>query len=380
MSLYPAVLDLSTLDGTDGFQILGASRNSLAGTSVASFGDINGDGYADIVIGAFNALNDDGKRTGAAYVVYGHSGGSEPLVRLTHLDGDNGYAILATSHGLDGVNSYTGQSTVSLGDINGDGFADFMISAPFEDHDGIGKAGADYVVFGGPGGAPSLSVDDLNGTNGFAITADIRHEQFGAWIGAGGDINGDGYADILVADPNYNGAAGRIYVIFGHAGDYSAALNPLSLDGSNGFTIDGPPQQPPVSSFGIVETCVGDLTGDGIDDIVVSGFASAYFIPGSASGFAAVETPSSMGGYFVSSRDDSVLFAGGDINGDGYRDLIVGDPQLGQGETRFQGAAYIEFGGPSFTMTLTASDLDGTNGFSVSGLEQGDGKIGRAHV
>jgi hypothetical protein len=157
MAQFPPVINLSTLDGADGFRLDGIDGNDFSGSSVASAGDVNGDGFDDLIIGAFGADSN----TGESYVVFGKASGFTASLDLSSLDGTNGFR-------LDGIDAFdrSGWSVASAGDVNGDGFADLIIGAWVADS----SAGESYVVFGKASGfAASLDLSTLDGSNGFRL-------------------------------------------------------------------------------------------------------------------------------------------------------------------------------------------------------------------
>jgi hypothetical protein len=233
---FAAVFDLSSLSGTNGFKISGVAAYDRSGSQVSDAGDINGDGFDDVIIGAKYAAP-NGRWSGASYVVFGKASGFTPNLNLATLDGSNGFK-------LSGVAAYdrSGYSLSATGDVNGDGFDDLIIGASDADPNG-NDSGASYLVFGHASGfAANLNLSMLNGINGFKISGVGAGDHSGASVSGAGDINGDGFNDLIIgafgADPN-GSIFGAAYVVFGKASGFPENLNLSTLDGSNGFTLSG---------------------------------------------------------------------------------------------------------------------------------------------
>ncbi|QSJ15475.1 FG-GAP repeat protein [Nostoc sp. UHCC 0702] len=372
---FGASLNLLSLNGSNGFVINGINSGDFSGGSVSSAGDINGDGFDDLIIGAVTASPNGQFRAGSSYVVFGSSSGFAASLNLLSLNGSNGFVI-------NGINryDYSGSSVSSAGDINGDGIDDLIIGAP--------RARSSYVVFGSSSGfAANLNLSDLNGSNGFVINVS------GSSVSNAGDINGDGIDDVIIgapfADPNGQYNAGSSYVVFGSSSGFGASLNLLSLNGSNGFVINGIDAY---DASGSSVSNTGDINGDGIDDLIIGALGgdpngqnyagSSYVVFGSSSGFAASLNLSDLNGSngFVINGINRGNFSGfssisgaGDINGDGINDLIIGASAGNPNGQGGAGSSYVVFGSSSgFAASFNISSLDGSNGFVINGIDRLD--------
>ena len=140
-NFLPPVINLANLDGTNGFRLDGIDMFDSSGISVSSAGDVNGDGFEDVIIGASSADPNGNSRAGESYVVFGAAGGFAPSMSLAALDGTNGFR-------LDGIDAgdLSGTSVSSAGDVNGDGFDDIIIGAFGGDPNGNFNVGESYVA------------------------------------------------------------------------------------------------------------------------------------------------------------------------------------------------------------------------------------------
>ena len=386
-------LNLSDLDGVNGFVINGLDAGDYAGRSVSSAGDINGDGVDDVIIGASGANPNGVRGAGESYVVFGSrdigSGGS---LNLSDPGGVNRLII----NGID-PNDQSGNSVSGAGDFNGDGIDDVIIGAPRADLNSAESAGESYVVFGsrdlGTGG--SLNLSDLDGVNGFVINGIDQYDEFGNSVSNAGDINGDGMDDVIIGAPGAEPdepfvptqyAAGASYVVFGgrNVGS-SGSLNVSDLDGINGFAINGITGSD--DSGGSVSGA-GDFNGDGVDDMIIGASANydireSYMVFGGggvgADGSLNLSDLNGDNG-FVINRIDFGDFAGisvngaGDLNGDGVDDVIIGATGGDPNDVSNAGESYVVFGGNDVGDggSLNLSDLDGVNGFMINGIDQDD--------
>ncbi len=250
---FDATIDISTLDGSNGFRLDGERYSAFS--SVDAAGDINGDGWGDVIIGSEFVFSDD-NGSGASYVVFGRTTGFDATLELTSLDGSNGFR-------LDGApNDYLGSSVSDAGDINGDGFDDVIIGAAYADQNGH-SSGTGYIVFGkGSDFDALLELGNLDGSNGFQLTGSYEGDQLGSSVSGAGDINGDGFDDVIVAQRSYSQAPGLSYVVLGKASGFDATLNVATLNGSNGVILVG-------DSAGYSVSGAGDVNGDGFDDLLI---------------------------------------------------------------------------------------------------------------
>ncbi|WP_345940571.1 cadherin-like domain-containing protein [Nostoc sp. UIC 10630] len=356
---FGASFNLSSLNGSNGFVINGIDRYDRSGTSVSSAGDINGDGFDDLIIGANVASPNSQSAAGESYVVFGSSNGFGASLNLSSLDGSNGFVI----NGID-ERDFSGSSVSSAGDINNDGFDDLIIGAADASPNGQPFAGESYVVFGSSNGfGASLNLSSLDGSNGFVINGINEGDFSGGSVSSAGDINDDGFDDLIIgassASANGQNGAGESYVVFGSSNGFGASLNLSSLDGSNGFVINGIDNR---DLSGSSVSSAGDINGDGFDDLIIGASGSfpngenrageSYVVFGSSNRFGASFNLSSLDGSngFVINGIDAIGFSGspvssaGDINGDGFADLIIGAPFGSPNGQNGAGENYVVFG------------------------------------
>ncbi len=359
---FAANLNLSTLDGNNGFKLTGVASGDQCGYSVSAAGDVNGDGFDDVIIGARTA-DPNGSRSGATYVVFGKANAFAANLNLSSLDGSNGFK-------LSGVASpdESGLSVSAAGDVNGDGFGDVIIGARLPSPNGA-NSGASYVVFGkATGFAANLNLSTLNGSNGFKLSGVATHDYAGSSVSAAGDVNGDGFADLIIgaggADLN-GSSSGASYVVFGKASGFTANLNLSTLNGSNGFSLSGVAAD---TFAGKSVSAAGDINADGFGDLIVGapdfGSGASYVVFGKASGFTANLNLSTLNGSNgfklsgISGRSGWSVSAAGDVNGDGFDDVIVGAYTA----DFTSGASYVVFGRGAAVSISDASVVEGDTG------------------
>ncbi len=389
----PANLDLSSLNGANGFVIDGADAGDASGFSVSDAGDVNGDGYGDVIIGAVRADPGGRDTAGESYVVFGQPAGFAPSLDLSSLTGANGFVL----NGVDPGDA-SGVSVSGAGDVNGDGFDDVIIGATSAGHDGLAYTGESYVVFGKASGfAPSLDLSSLNGADGFVITGADAYNFSGYSVSGAGDVNGDGFDDVTVgayyASPDGRSHAGESYVLFGKGSGFAPSFDLSSLDGVNGFAINGVEAEDQ-SAQSVSDA--GDVNGDGYGDLIVNAIyaspggryhaGASYVVFGHAAGFAPSLDLSALdgengfaingvgyGSYYPPDLSGWSISGAGDVNGDGFDDIIVSARTADPSGRANAGESYLIFGkAAGFAASLDLSSLNGTNGVVLVGVNSDD--------
>jgi len=344
----------SGLDATPALTITGAATGDNLGWSVAGAGDVNGDGYADVILGAYNA-DAGGSNRGQAYLYLGSSSGLSATPVFTasgFADEDN-----------------LGEVVAGAGDVNGDGYADVIISAPSADVGGLLKGQA-YIYLGNSSG--------VNASPVFTATGADNGDWLGSGIAGTGDVNGDGYADVLIGSPGVDINVPWRGVTYLYLGSSSG------VEVTPTFTATGTVDN---TFFGDNVAGAGDVDGDGYADMVIGDYGAevdgvqkgrAYVYMGGSAGLNRIPT-------FIATGMDDFDFLGasvagvGDVNSDGYSDMLVGAPYADAGGNN-RGQAYLYVGGdggleavPAFTITGSTDMEQLGRAVSAAGDVNGDG-------
>lgn len=384
----PSVLDVRNL-GLFGMTIIGVDPGDGTGVSAAAAGDVNGDGFDDMIIGSpySSSLGNARYQGGEAYIIYGDS--NLPQVLDLFFLGNRGTAIFGANPG-----DNAGSAVSSAGDVDRDGFDDVLIGAAHGDGQGNGRnsSGEAYLIYGG--NSMPLAIDLLNlGSDGVAIYGVSNYDSLGFAVSSAGDIDGDGFDDFVLGAEYADGLngnrvnSGETYVIFG--GDTLPNTIDLADLGDLGFTIFGAETN---DRSGTAVSNAGDFDGDGFADFILTApFADApnntqtnagesYLIFG-GSGVGADIDLSTLGGlgstlYGAQSADfsgASVRLAG-DFNGDGFDDVIIGAPKtFGVFNGRpYSGESYVVFGSSTPPLFIDLGSLSDSEGITFFGVNSGD--------
>jgi len=333
----PDIIDMASPPAGYGFQIESSSGDSELGGSVDNSGDVNGDGIADIVLGASPSLPYGRTNAGTAYVIFGKADGFPETLPTSSLNNGNGIKILGAD-----VEYHLGGSVSNGGDINNDGFNDIVVGASIDASNGVFEGGTAYVIYGSSTGFPDeIDTNNFDSSLGFKVFGSKVQDQIGEGVMIGGDVNGDQIDDLLISSTRYNSNGftdnGAAIIIFGNPAGHSD-IDVENLQPGQGFKIiinqNG-------YRLGTSISSTGDINGDGINDIIVGAYGPGenifvvgefYVIYGSASGFpdtidVSLLTPTQ--GFKIVSSDQNHLFFGsrvitnGDVNGDGINDIIL---------------------------------------------------------
>lgn len=384
-----APVELSNLlaAGSTGFVISGGAADENAGLSVSGAGDLNGDGFADLVIGA-PVASPNGTWSGASYVVYGKTDTDPVDLSTIATDGDTGGFVIG---GLT-AGDFVGQSVSGAGDVNGDGYDDLIVGAPYADPNASGS-GASFVVFGSASGSTFELADLTTGAvtdpaSGFVINGYSEEDYSGFSVSGAGDVNGDGLDDLIVGSPGSdpNGElSGASFVVFGKTDGAAIELSSIEANSNEvpvGFMISGVAVNDTSGRSSV--SGAGDVNGDGLDDLIIgamgddpngSGSGASFVVYGKTSGemVELSDVQHGIGGFVINGvgEDDNSgwsVSGAGDVNGDGFADLLVGAP-FDSPNGSSSGASFVVFG-DNFTQSVT--NVGTTDGETLTGTIEND--------
>jgi hypothetical protein len=344
-------MSLSIADAT----LTGISDGDRAGYSLASAGDINGDGYDDIITAARLADADTGEDAGQAYVFFGPISGD-----ISMADAD------ATLSG-EAAGDYAGISVDGGKDIDGDGTPDLLIGSLNLTEGGVGGGGA-YIVYGPPSDM-SLSAADVR------LTGTGEDDQAGRVVALLGDVDGDGTSESLIGarfDDDAGLNHGSAYLIFGGS-PASGTLDDVAI------SLAGEGEQ---DSAGYWVSAAGDVDGDGLADALVNAYradgdagtnvgvtyllSSAGALAGLTSSLSLADADGRFVGEDASDQSGSCVGSAGDIDNDGYDDFLIGAQHRDQGKAEDVGVIYVLTGSPSGEQSLADASA------ILSGEAEGD--------
>ncbi len=332
------------------------------GCSVSTAGDVNGDGYSDLLVGARTWESSSAELSeGAVFVYYGSASGISTVANLR----------IESNHAGDNF----GSNVATAGDLNNDGYSDVLIGAYLAEYPTY-QEGAVWVHLG--------SATGLNPIAQHKLERNISAAHFGRSLACAGDVNGDGYSDIVIGAPdapNVNADAGQAFVWHGTATGLGAGVNPAPSLTLLGSTV-------PNGSFGWSVSTAGDVNGDGYSDVVVGAYldnnggqvaeGTARVFMGSATGLNAA-SPVLLEGVVAGVWFGRSVGTAGDVNGDGYGDVMVGASLFSNGQSQegvvklFLGSAAGITGTAALQWELNSAGANLGESINPAGDVNGDG-------
>ena len=321
------------------------------GYAVAGAGDVDGDGFTDVIAGAPD-WEADWAYGGAAFLFRGSAEG------LITGWSDVIYSMTDYQH--------LGSSVACAGDVNGDGFADVIVGGSGDITEAVfGKA---EVYYGSPTNWKSQA--------DWSSQGELSSSLFGNSVATAGDVNGDGFSDVIIGAPGSGSTAGTVYVFHGSADTPADSPNWSKRSNQEG------------AFFGFSVSSAGDVNADGFADVIVGApnydhdgktdAGGAWIYVGSGTGLSVTPWDNAFGDQASAQFGFSVSSAG-DVNGDGFSDVIIGAPTYDHGQTD-EGRAYV-FHGSFSGIPAVANRIKESNqtnaqfGYSVAGVGDihGDG-------
>lgn len=330
--LYGQTARYTSTSLSSGIGLYGHEMNGHASFSLANAGDLNRDGFEDLLVGAY-AEDANGPDAGAVYIVYGQSSqftNGTSLTTFTTLTGESASDNLGTA-------------VAGAGDVNGDGYDDLLIGAHHNDLGGS-EAGAAYLVLGRSTQLSSGSISSSMATRWIGTSAG---SMLGASLSGNGDVNGDGFDDIIIGSQFSDDAgtdAGAAYLQYGSATTPTSGL--ISTTSANFSSAAG-------NEVGSMVGIAGDINHDGYADLLISAAdidgantATAFVVFGSTTNYSGANSLSDdaivMFSDITVGDDTGSRISFGDLNGDGFQDLVLGAPNNDAAGTD-AGAVYVGY-------------------------------------
>ncbi len=293
------------------------------------------------------------------------------VFNLTNITGSNGFAMKCIRQ-----EDLCGFFVSAAGDVNHDGIADILIGAQYG---GQNNAGQVYLVFGDKHPWPrEIDLGSLNGRAGVIFNGINKGDNCGVSGSGAGDVNGDGIDDIIIGAFKARNQAGQSYVVFGNKGPWSAVIQLASLNGRNGFIINGIKSG---DNSGYSVSKAGDVNGDNIDDILIGAYGAnnfqgqSYVIFGSHYPWPPTIYLSDINGYngctmngIPGDGSGHAVSGAGDINGDGIDDIVIGPYNV----VNTIGHTCVVFGTKKWPLQVNFTDLNGNNGFAINSISVRD--------
>lgn len=359
-------IDLSALPHEDGFRIRG--RTGTFGKTVSGINDVNNDGIDDMVIGAPpDALT--GAMSDTSYVIFGKSG-IRGEIDTSAFSPEDGFRIHPNA------SETLGRFVSDIGDMDGDDITDFVVAADLS-----GNESQIYLLYGRNGGTDDIDLSDFSPSMGFRVRNSEAMDNWPVSVSAAGDVNSDGFNDLVIginlgygrADPRKVFRNQAVYLIYGRDGG-PGDIDLANLPSKSGPVIQGSEHISGVDASRMWGTSVGDVNGDGFDDLAVAqapepwvegaNYISTQVVYGSAhiSGHLLLSDLSAEEKLVIYSDPvsddfeyDHHISGAGDVNGDGFDDLVINTERV----------IYVIHGKLARTIPINLQALDPEDGIKI---------------